>query len=298
MKSRDRSVGKATAQIIASALSFGSISVLTVLTTGAGVPLLTVMAWRYVAGALLLATSARPATIHSVSRRQIAQLLLIGGFGQALITYLSLYSLRYIPVGPLAFLFYTYPAWVAAIAALRKTERLTAVRGTALVLALVGVTVMVGAPVEKLNTIGVGLALASALLYSIYLPALEYVQEGVPAMFATFLLILGAAITFVIAAVLTQELFIPRDTAVWVNIILLAVVSTVIAFSMLIKGLSVLGPLRTAIIATVEPFFTAILGILVLGNQLGAATIIGGVLIAAAILIIEWSSTRAVATNS
>jgi len=298
MKSRDRSVGKATAQIIASALSFGSISVLTVLTTGAGVPLLTVMAWRYVLGALLLATSARRATIHSVSQRQIAQLLLIGGFGQALITYLSLYSLRYIPVGPLAFLFYTYPAWVAAIAALRKTERLTAVRGTALVLALLGVTVMVGAPVEKLNPIGVGLALASALLYSIYLPALEYVQEGVPAMFATFLLILGAAITFVIAAALTRELFIPRDTSVWVNIVLLAVVSTVIAFSALIKGLSVLGPVRTAIIATVEPFFTAILGMLVLGNQLGAATIIGGVLIAAAILIIEWSSTRAGATNS
>jgi len=298
MKSRDRSVGRATAQIIASALSFGSISVLTVLTTGAGVPLLTVMAWRYVLGALLLATSARSATTQSVSRRQIAQLLLIGGFGQALITYLSLYSLRYIPVGPLAFLFYTYPAWVAAIAALRKTERLTAVRGTALVLALVGVTVMVGAPVEKLNPIGVGLALASALLYSIYLPALEHVQEGVPAMFATFLLILGAAITFVIAAGLTQELFIPRDTSVWVNIILLAVVSTVIAFSALIKGLSVLGPVRTAIIATVEPFFTAILGMLVLGNQLGAATIIGGVFIAAAILIIEWSSTRAGATNS
>ena len=151
---------------------------------------------------------------------------------------------------------------------------------------------------EKLNPIGVGLALASALLYSIYLPALEYVQEGVPAMFATFLLILGAAITFVIAAALTRELFIPRDTSVWVNIVLLAVVSTVIAFSALIKGLSVLGPVRTAIIATVEPFFTAILGMLVLGNQLGAATIIGGVLIAAAILIIEWSSTRAGATNS
>jgi drug/metabolite transporter (DMT)-like permease len=292
MKSPGRSVGRATAQILVSALSFGSISVLTVLTTGAGVPLLTIMAWRYVLGAALLATNARSAMIQSVSRRQMVQLLLIGGVGQALITYLSLYSLRYIPVGPLAFLFYTYPAWVAAIAALRRTERLTLVRVVALVLALAGVTVMVGAPVEKLNPIGVGLALASALLYSIYLPALEYVQEGVPAMFATFLLILGAAVTFVIAALLTRELSTPREVSAWTNIVLLAIVSTVIAFSMLIKGLSVLGPVRTAIIATVEPFFTAILGVLVLGNHLGAATMIGGVLIAAAILIIEWSSTR------
>jgi drug/metabolite transporter (DMT)-like permease len=285
-------VGRATTLIVISALSFGSISVLTVLTTGAGVPLLTAMAWRYVIGAFLLVYAARAAVRRSVSRRQIVQLLLIGGVGQALITYLSLYSLRYIPVGPLAFLFYTYPAWVAAIAAVRGTERLTPIRLTALVLALIGVTVMVGAPVEKLNPVGVALALGSALLYSVYLPTLEYVQKGVPAMFATFLLIVGAAVTFVVSAVLTRELFAPRDASVWTNILLLAVISTVIAFSALIKGLSVLGPVRTAIIATVEPFFTAILGVLVLGNQLGAPTLLGGVLIATAILIIEWSSTR------
>src|SRR5580765_3282077 len=172
MGSSDSSVGRATTLIVISALSFGSISVLTVLTTGAGVPLLTVMAWRYVIGAFLLVYAARPAVRHSVSRRQIVQLLLIGGVGQALITYLSLYSLRYISVGPLAFLFYTYPAWVAAIAAARGTERLTPVRLTALILALIGVTVMVGAPVEKLNPVGVALALGSALLYSVYLPAL------------------------------------------------------------------------------------------------------------------------------
>lgn len=292
MKSSGATVGRATALIVISALSFGSISVLTVLTTGTGIPLLTIMAWRYVLGAVLLAGTARATRTRSVSRRQILQLLLIGGFGQALITYLSLYSLRYIAVGPLAFLFYTYPAWVAAIAALRQTEKLTLFRATALVLALIGVLVMVGAPMEKLNPLGVALAIGSALLYSIYLPALEHVQQGVPAMYATFLLILGAAVTFVLAALFASELFIPREASVLTNIVLLAVISTVIAFSTLIKGLSVLGPVRTSIIATVEPFFTAILGVLVLGNQLGITTIVGGVLIAAAILIIEWSSTR------
>src|SRR2546423_1207514 len=173
MDSSDAPIGRATVLIVISAVSFGSISVLTVLTTSAGVPLLTTMAWRYVLGALLLGVALRPGTVRSIPRRQAIQLLLIGGFGQALITYLSLYSLRYIPVGPLAFLFYTYPAWVAIIAALRGTERLTTVRVIALVLALTGVTVMVGAPTERLDPIGVGLALGSALLYSIYLPTLE-----------------------------------------------------------------------------------------------------------------------------
>jgi drug/metabolite transporter (DMT)-like permease len=296
MKSSDTSVSRATLLIVVSAFSFGSISVLTVLTTSAGVPLLTTMAWRYVLGAVLLGAVIQIKRIRLIPGRRVMQLILIGGLGQALITYLSLHALEYIPVGPLAFLFYTYPAWVALLAAVRRTEKLTPVRVLALILALTGVTIMVGAPTEKLNPIGVTLALASALLYSAYLPALAYVQKDIPALLSTFLLIVGAAISFVIAALFAGELFVPRGAAVWANIFVLAMVSTVIAFSSLIKGLAVLGPVRTAIIATVEPFFTAVLGALVLANQFGVATLIGGILIAAAVLVIEWSSAQVTAT--
>ena len=296
MESSDASVRRATLLIVLSALSFGSISVLTVLVTAAGIPLLTAMAWRYILGAALLGTVARTSHLRVVPKRRVILLLVIGGCGQALITYLSLHALDYISVGPLAFLFYTYPAWVALLAAIRRTEKLTPVRVIALTLALVGVAIMVGVPAEKLHPIGVMLALGSALLYSAYLPALEYVQEGIPALVATFLLIVGAAIAFVIAALLAGELFLPVGIAVWSEILMLALVATVVAFLTLIKGLSVLGPVRTAIVATVEPFFTAMLGILVLGNQLGAATLLGGILIAGAVLLIQWNSARIAAT--
>jgi drug/metabolite transporter (DMT)-like permease len=296
MESSDTSVGRATLLIVVSAFSFGTISVLTVLTTNAGVPLITAMAWRYVLGAVLIGAVVQIKRVGAIPRRRIIQLMLIGGLGQALITYLSLHALEYIPVGPLAFLFYTYPAWVALLAAVRRTERLTPVRVLALMLALTGVAIMIGAPTEKLNPIGVMLALTSALLYSAYLPALAHVQRDIPALLSTFLLIVGAAISFVIAALFAGELFVPSGAAVWSNIFVLALVSTVIAFSSLIKGLSVLGPVRTAIIATVEPFFTAILGALVLASQFGVATLIGGILIAAAVLVIEWSSAQITAT--
>ena len=296
MESSDASVGRATLLIILSALSFGSISVLTVLVTAAGVPLLTAMAWRYLLGVTLLGAVARPGRIRSIPTLRVVQLVVTGGCGQALITYLSLHALEYIPVGPLAFLFYTYPAWVALLAALRKTERLTSVRVIALTLALAGVTIMVGAPTEKLNPIGVMLALGSALLYSAYLPALEHVQEGIPAVIATFLLIGGAAIAFVLAALLTGELFIPVGITVWSEILVLAVVSTVVAFLTLIKGLAVLGPVRTSIVATVEPFFTATLGVLVLGNQMSTTTLLGGILIAGAVLLIQWNSSQLAST--
>jgi len=300
METSDISISRATLLIVVSALSFGSISVLTVLVTRAGVPLLTAMAWRYVIGATLLLVIIGVNQLGSIPRQRLVQLLFIGGFGQALITYLSLHALDYIPVGPLAFLFYTYPAWVALLAALRRTEKLTPVRAIALTLALVGVTLMVGGPsTDKLNSIGVILALGSALLYSVYLPSLEHIQRGIPALVSTFLLVTGAAVTFVVAALVAHELYLPTTLPVWSNIIVLALVSTVIAFSTLIKGLSVLGTVRTAIIATVEPFFTAILGVTVLGNQMTIATLLGGVLIAAAVLLIQRSSTRleAIATE-
>ena len=291
MQNEGGSAGRATFLIVVASLSFGSISVLTLLITRAGVPLLTAMAWRYVLGAVLLSAVSQPWRMTEYPSRQIAQLLLIGGCGQALITYLSLHALEYIPVGPLAFLFYTYPAWVTLISAVRGSEKLTTLRVVALSLALAGVVVMVGAPAaEKLNPVGVALALGSALLYSAYLPALNSLQRGLPAMLSTFLLVVGAGITFVLSALLTGTLYLPGALAPWVNIFLLALVSTVIAFSALIKGLAVLGPVRTAIISTVEPFFTAILGALVIGNPLTVATLFGGVLIAAAVLLLQWSS--------
>jgi drug/metabolite transporter (DMT)-like permease len=274
-------------------LSFGSISVLTVRLTSGGTPLLTAMTWRYLIAAVVLFAFVGVRPVRVLPRQRVVGLLLIGGFGQALITYVSLHALEYISVGPLAFLFYTYPAWVALLAAIRRTERLTRIRIVALVLALSGVSAMVGGPsAETLNPIGVALALASALLYAVYLPSLGYLQSSVPAAVATLLVIGGAAASFIVTALAAGELYVPDNLAAWTNIVLLAMVSTVIAFFALIKGLTRLGPVRTSIIATIEPFFTAILGAAVLGKQLTFATAFGGVLIASAVSLIQLGSGR------
>jgi drug/metabolite transporter (DMT)-like permease len=293
MQFRGSSIARATLLIVVSAVSFGSISVLTVLIMRAGVPLLTAMTWRYVLAGFVLLGVGGVDEFRSLSKRRLYLIFLVGGLGQALITYLSLRALEYIAVAPLAFLFYTYPAWVALIAATRRTERLTRIRILALVLALVGTVVMIGAPTsQNLRAPGVALALASAILYAIYLPSVEHLQQGVPTAACTLLIVAGAAISFVIAVIWSSEFYLPGSVAVWSNIVLLAVVSTAIAFFTLIRGLSVLGPVRTAIIATVEPFFTAILGALVLGNRLTGATLVGGASIASAVLLIHWSSVH------
>ncbi len=285
-------IARATFYILLSSVSFGAISVLTLLTSKAGVTLVDAMAWRYLLAIVVVAAFGSIREIRSTKLSAIWKLVVLGGGGQALLTFTSLSALAFIPVATLAFLFYTYPAWVALLSAVTGAEKLTRWRIAALALALAGVTVMVGAPGSgTLNGRGVALALGASFLYAAYLPVLRKIQRDVPPRTATFFLVIGAAIFFVVAALLKGGLTVPaRPDARW-EIAILAVVSTGLAFPALIAGLAVLGPVRTAIIATVEPFFTALLGALVLKDQLHSTTLVGGILIILAVILIEWSSS-------
>ena len=292
----NRPVARATALIVLSACSFGSLSTLTFLITRAGLPLLPAMLWRYfLAAIVLLVVARRTIFAGGISRERAVRLMLIGGCGQAVITYFSLLAIDYLPVGPLGFLFYTYPAWVAVIAAVTGREELTLVRLIALSVAMAGITVMVGTPFSaSLNSTGVMLALGTAVLYALYLPALHSVQQGVDPYVASFYLVSGVFTSFLVAGSVTRTLVFPGSLSIWALVLVLSLIGTVLAFVSLIAGLRILGPVRTSIIATVEPFFTALLGVVLLGEALTVTMLLGGTLIASAVLLLQWAGrTRA-----
>src|SRR5678816_77243 len=94
------------------------------------------MLWRYLIAAGILLVVLQHQRQLIIARKDALRLILIGGIGQSTITFLSLHALNYLPVGPLAFLFYTYPAWVALISALLGREDLTVSRIVALAIAM------------------------------------------------------------------------------------------------------------------------------------------------------------------
>jgi len=286
MRPDREAVLNATGLIILSSCAFGSLSTLTVLVTHSGLPLLPAMLWRYLIAAGILSVILRHQLI--IARKDALRLMVTGGIAQSTITFLSLHALNYLPVGPLAFLFYTYPAWVALISAVLGREELTFSRIIALVTAMAGIVVMVGLPSSgSLNRFGVVLALATALLYAAYLPTLHRVQKGIPASVSSFYLIIGVFAAFFLASITTGEAQIPRTLPLWGYVFLLGLWSTVIAFASLVAGLRVLGPVRTSIVATIEPFFTAVLAYILLGEAVTRNTVLGGMLIAAAVLMIQ-----------
>lgn len=275
---------RAIALVLGAALCFASLSVIVLLALRTGTELLVVLQWRFGLAAFVLLMIVRERAM--LPARRWMPLVVIGMIGQFAVTFVNLSALNFIRPAALTFLFFTYPAWVVAGAAMFGWAPLDRRRALAIGLALTGVAIMLRpGSQDLLDPRGVALGLAAALLYAAYLPTLSKVQTGVPPLVAAFYVILGATISYAIASLLFAEQQLPASVQAWQLIGVLAIISTVVPFGLLIAGVSVLGAVKTSIAGTAEPFFTSLLAVLLLGDALRPATIGGGALIAAAVVL-------------
>ena len=277
-----------TGYTILAAAGFGAVSTLTALATREGVSLFTVLTWRYVLGALVMVTWVRLRGAPRTPGREALKFMVIGGGGQALLVGMALSSTRWIGVATLAFLFYTYPAWVTLVQAVRGAERLTAARVVALALSFGGTALMVGAPTGgALPWQGVALALGAAMIYGIYIPVMRALQKDYWVTVTSAYGKLGSAVCFLMLAIGTRAFTASFSGTAWAAIIGLTLWSTVLPSVFFMMGLLRLGPVRTAIVSTVEPFLTALLGAVVLQQGLSRSTLFGGLLIAGAVVVLH-----------
>ena len=213
------SIGRATVLVAFSACCFGSIAILVTLATRAGARLVELLAWRYLLAAVLLALVAGgPAVVRRPGRRSLLIMALAGG-GQAAVAGLSLSALRYIPTATMAFLFYTYPAWVTVISALRGKEPLTGRRLIALTLSLGGIVAMVGLPGSGTSsdaTPGVLLALSGALLYALYIPMLGHFGRELGSALTSTFTAAGAAVILAATAFAQGGFEVRQPPVVWI----------------------------------------------------------------------------------
>jgi len=296
--SRTPGRGLATLSLLGAALGFSTIAIFTTLLTDAGVPLLSAMTGRYIFASLVLIPVAGGIAAMRLPPARTAQLAGIGGLGQALIAYLSLSALAYVPAATLVFLFYTFPAWVALRAALLRTEPLTGTRLFSLALSFGGVGVMVGWPgAESVHPLGAGLGLTAAVVYALFIPLIDRLRAGIGAVVATAWVAIGATVLFAVGALVTDKVVIPSAPLAWVWMIGLGVISTAVAFTLFLRGLETLGPVTTAIVTTTEPFFVATLAALVLHQPIRVQTVIGGGLIAIAVLLLQRTPTASRSTQ-
>ena len=283
-----------TIYTLLAAAGFAAVSIFTSLALATGITLATVLAWRYVIAAVVLTTYVGLQDYKRIPPRDMMLFVTIGGFGQALLVYLALSSLEFITAATLAFLFYTYPAWVALVQSVRGAERLDGRRAMALLLSFAGIAVIIGLPGEEggIDWRGVSLALAAAIVYGAYIPAMRHIQRDHPVAPVSAYSKIGAALAFLVMSVADQSFTWQLTIEAWSIIVALAIVSTVLPSVFFLSGLIRLGPVRTAIISTVEPFLTALLGVFVLRQALSFSTLLGGALIVAAVVLLQFRRDR------
>jgi drug/metabolite transporter (DMT)-like permease len=279
---------RGTLLVLLSAACFGTTLIFTQRALDGGAQLPSLLAYRYVMGAaLLLMLAGGPGPVLGVGSRKWP-LLLLGGSAQASIAALSAFAITLIPPASVAFLFYTYPTWVAVLAIIRRTEPVDTNKALALVLSLAGIVTIVGNPfATQLNPVGIGLSLLCALVYALLIPWLGTMQAGLKPASAMTWIAGGAAVWFVIGALVLRAPLGAPSSALLLNAAFLAIFPTAIAFVAFVRGLSELGPVRTSIVSTVEPFWTALLAGLWLGQAVGPRTWIGGAMIAAAMVVLQ-----------
>jgi drug/metabolite transporter (DMT)-like permease len=286
-------LGAGTLYTLLAAMGFAAVAIFTSLATAAGLSLATVLAWRYTLAAVVLVGWVGSRNYKRIRPHEMMRLVALGGGGQALLVYVALSALTYIPAGTLAFLFYTYPAWVALVQSVRGAEQLDARRVVALALSFAGIGVMVGMPgTEQLDWRGIALALGAAAIYGAYIPMMRWLAKDHPVAPVSAYGKIGSALAFLVLAVSDQSFTWQMEPRTWLVIGALTIFSTVLPGVFFLMGLVRLGPVRTAIVSTVEPFLTALLGVLVLSQALTLPTVLGGVLIIAAVLLLQFRRDR------
>jgi drug/metabolite transporter (DMT)-like permease len=290
---RPSAASSGTALCLASGAAFGAMAIFGKLAYGEGVTVGTLLAGRFALAAVvlwaLIASRGALGEIRALPRRDVLAGLALGACGYAAQAGLFFAALQRIDASLLSLVLYTFPAIVAVAAVALGRERLTRRRLAALVLASTGIALVVaGAGAGAIDPLGVGLAIAAALVYSGYILVSDPVAARVAPRALSALVCTGAAASLTAGAALLGQLRIGApSTAGWGWVACIAVISTVVAIGLFFAGLRRVGPTTASILATVEPVVTCVLAFAVFGESLGPWQLAGGALVLSAVVVLN-----------
>lgn len=272
--------------IALSASAFGAMAIFARLAYQSGADVYGLLAVRFVIAAVALALIMRWQGVRLPGWGRVAALAAMGGIGYVGQSFCFFSALNHAQASLVALLLYLYPVFVTVMAAVFLKERLTGAAVTALVLCSVGAGLTVGG--GEGSPLGIGLGLAAALIYSVYIVVGARLTPGVPPMATTTIVCAAAALVYVGVAVVRTSIGVPPrmpgDAIGWLSLFGIALLSTVVAILAFFAGLQRLGAAQASMLSTLEPVVTVVLAALLLGEQIGLAQAVGGGLILAGVL--------------
>ena len=288
-----------------SAACFGAMAIFGKLAYAAGVSPGALLLLRFTVAAVLLGlllalrpglrtTSAVSASPAGTSRvRLVVTALGLGAVGYATQATLYFSALQRIDASLVALVLYTYPALVTVAAAALGREALTPGRLAALVVASAGtVLVLLGAGGFSVDRIGVALAFGAAVTYTGYILVADTAVHRLSPVVLAALVMTGASAALAVRSIATGGIDLRFESAGWVWIACIAVMSTVMAMLAFFAGLRRTGPSTAAILSTFEPVVTTALAALTLNEFLTPVQLVGGLIVLSSVAVLQLRPQR------
>ncbi len=266
-----------------SAVSFGLIPVFAKVAYSAGTSMYTLLFLRFLVATFFMFLLMIIRKLPLPSRNETLSFLFLGAFGYAGQVFCYFMALNYASASVVSLILYTYPALVTIGSVIFLKEKVTALKIVSLILALVGAFVIIGTEFDA-SPPGVILSILSAVVYSIYILINSRIVKAGMGIQSSAFTMLGVTIVFGIMNLFTG--FTPpteRDGVV--AVLLIAMISTVLAFWSFLTGLEKTGASTAALVSTLEPMVIILSSIIVLSEKLTVNVVIGGVLVLTALVL-------------
>jgi drug/metabolite transporter (DMT)-like permease len=286
---------------VLAAAGFGSMAVLAKLAYASGATVLTLVSVRFAIGAALLwGFAAWRGVLRIPDRRTALGALLLGLLLYSAESGLYSSALTRIDASLAELLMFSYPAIVVLAAIALRREPASSRRIGAVAIASSGVAlVLLGGSTGAIDPVGVGLALTAALLYAGYVLSADALGGRLHPLVFSALICTGAAISFSVVGGASGQLRLGAlHGEAWLWIAVIGVLCTAVAMSAFIAGVERLGPSRASIMSALDPLVAVTAGAMVFGERLGPVQMLGGLLVVAAVIVLQLPAAAAMRSRA
>lgn len=193
-------------------------------------------------------------------------------------------------------IFFTYPVLIMLINFLVYKQAILKIYYWAILIILIGMSLLVNMKALSFNLWGIALGVVSAFFYGCYIIASK--KNTLSPNMSTLMVCLGCMVTSLIVSLANHTLVIPSSTTVWLHLSGIAIIATVIPILLMLYSLQCISSEKASILSVLEPVFVVIFGVLLLGEELHLRSVVGIILILAGALLtlfshkINWESLR------
>ena len=275
--------------IAISAASFGTLAIFGRLLYAEGLDTFTMLFLRFGFATLLMAAILIMRRERVPRGKVLLQLIGMGALGYVGQSFSYLSAIKFASAGLVALLLYLYPVFVFTLSVIILRERVTSIKIIALVVALMGTGLTVDPAGGQLY--GILLAIAAALIYSVYIIVGTNVMKHVSPVQSSLVIFASAATVYGILMAF-NGVHSPSTTSGWLGIAGIVLIATVVPVATFLAGLERIGPTHAAMLSTLEPVVTVLLAGLIFGEHLQPLTILGGGLILVAVILLTRSEVQ------